>query len=492
MRSFQTFTGVAKRFAEDSHGNFAVLTGIVLVAATMAVGLGVNTAQSYHLKSSLRSALDSAVTSTAYDITTGRIKPGDAQENVEKFLNLNGRATFSTQGQYTLLPVVVDATARTVSATAYANVDLAFPIFGVDDPRVTIESAALYSDKQIEVAMMLDVTGSMGATKKTDKIGALRTAAKNAVEELLKNQDPKKPRVRVALVPYASGVNTGGLSKNVFFESSASGDLPPVQDSAVIKAATGKTDLPSYKDYVTIVGNSFPAPAKTTCATERKLFDGKPDMSGDGPDTRRWDKDGKAYWAMVNRDDHMTTSGMNSCPDAPVIPLTADADALIDSIDSFRASGYTGGAIGIQWTYYMLSSRWRDVVADAGLGSGPAPANPKHLAKVAILMTDGQFNTAYAGAGGNYNSQGNLARKNAESLCKNMRDDGIEIFTIGFDLNNPDMSATERDAAKAVLKNCASATPATTKHYFEASTGEELNDAFQAIIANTEKIALIK
>lgn len=492
MRSFQTSTSVAKRFAEDRRGNFAILTGIVLTTVTMAVGMAVNTAQSYHVKSSLRSALDAAVTSTAYDITTGRIKPDDAQANVEKFLNINGRAVFSTQGEYTLLPVVVDTTARTIAATAYANVDLAFPFFGMEDPRVTIESAALYSDKQIEVAMMLDVTGSMGKTKKTDKIGDLQNAARNAVKTMLDEQDPKKPRIRVSIVPYASGVNTGGLSKNVFFESSGSGDLPPAQDSAVIKAATGKTELPSYKEYLKIVAGSFPAPAKTKCATERKLLDGTADLSGDGPDTIRKNKNDKAYWAMVNRDDHMTTSGMNSCPDAPVIPLTADATALLDSIKDFKASGYTGGAIGIQWTYYMLSSKWRDVIADAGLGSGPSPSNPKHLAKVAILMTDGQFNTAYAGAGSNYNGQGNLARKNAESLCKNMRNEGIEIFTIGFDLNNPDMSEAERNAAKGVLKNCASTTPSMTKHYFEASTGEELDAAFQAIIANTEKIALTK
>ncbi|TGV76747.1 VWA domain-containing protein, partial [Mesorhizobium sp. M00.F.Ca.ET.158.01.1.1] len=111
--------------------------------------------------------------------------------------------------------------------------------------------------------------------------------------------------------------------------------------------------------------------------------------------------------------------------------------------------------------------------------------------KVAILMTDGQFNTAFAGAAGSYNGQGNLARGNAETLCGNMKNDGIEIFTIGFDLNDKDMSATERDQAKAVLKDCSSKdSSATEKHYFEVSTGSELDDAFQEIIRNTEKVIL--
>ncbi len=52
------------------------------------------------------------------------------------------------------------------------------------------------------------------------------------------------------------------------------------------------------------------------------------------------------------------------------------------------------------------------------------------------------------------------------------------------------MSKEQRQAAKGVLKNCSSPDTAKVKHYFEASTGEELNSAFQEIISNTEKVAL--
>lgn len=385
---------------------------------------------------------------------------------------------------------MINRTARTIEATAYANVDLAFPFFGVDDPRVTVNSAALYVDKQVEVAMMLDVTGSMAKDGKIDKIGDLQKAAKNAVETMLKNQDPKNPRVRVALIPYASGVNTGGLAKNVFAEQSTGSDLPPVEDSSVIVAATGKKELPSYAEYVKIVGKASPRP--DNCATERKDKDGKADMTADKPNAIRTDKKGMRYYAMVNRDDALSGSGLNKCPDAKLIPLTADSGALLDSIDDFRANGFTAGAIGIQWTYYMLSQSWRDTIKNAGLGNGPADRNDNKVAKVAILMTDGQFNTAFAGATGNRNQQGNKSRSNAETLCRNMRNDGIEIFTIGFDLNNKDMSKAEQDAAKGVLKNCASTQPSSTKHYFEVSTGEELDAAFQSIIRNNEKVVLTK
>lgn len=74
MRTFGQTKVFARRFAESRDGNFAVITGVALTALMMSVGLAVDLAQSYHLKSSLSAALDAAVTSTAMDITTGKIK----------------------------------------------------------------------------------------------------------------------------------------------------------------------------------------------------------------------------------------------------------------------------------------------------------------------------------------------------------------------------------------------------------------------------------
>ncbi|HTV69630.1 MAG TPA: TadE/TadG family type IV pilus assembly protein [Rhizobiaceae bacterium] len=472
----------------DTRGNFAVVFGTAIPVLALGVGFAVDTAQLYSVKSNLQQALDAAVTSTTRDLTTGKIKPDDARGIFEAFFATNTDPDLIGGGVATVNSLVVNRTTRTIAADVSVDAKLLFPLFGMDATRrISVDSAAVYSDKQIEIAMMLDVTGSMAKKGKLDKIGDLKTAAENAVKTVLKNQDPKNPRVRVALVPYASGVNVGALAENLYAEKSSSSDLPPVAGSAALVTATGSKALPSYADYVSAVGGSFPRP--DNCATERKTRDGKADMSDDGPDTVRTDKNGKKYYALVNRDNNLAGSGMNRCPDAKVVPLTAEQDALLASIKDFEANGYTGGAIAIQWTYYMLSSSWRSVIKSADLGDGPADPSKK-IAKVAILMTDGQFNTAYAGVGSNFNGQGAKSRGYAESLCRNMKTDGIEIFTIGFDLNNKDMSPTERDQAKAVLKNCASDDESAIKHYFEVSTGEELDAAFQAIIGNAERLAL--
>lgn len=489
MRNYGGLVHAVGGFARDRGGNFAVLFGLSASVLALAVGFSVNVSQLYNARSSLQSVVDAAVTSTARDLTTGATKEADANTSVQAFLDANSTAGMLQANQIVLDRLTVDRTAKTVQADAHVDVALYFPIFGTGDvKRVTASTTALYSDKTVEVAMMLDITGSMRPRGKVDKIGDLRAAAKNAVRTMLQNQDPKNPRIRVAIVPYASGVNTGKLAENIYAEKQGSSELPPVAGSPLLVAKTGKTLLPSFGDYISIVGAAMPRP--DNCATERKDNNGNADMSADGPDTVRTDRNGKKYYALVNRDDHLG-GGMNRCPDAEMIPLTADSDALLDSIDDFQADGYTAGAIAIQWTYYMLSPQWRTAIRNAGLGKGASDANPKKIAKVAILMTDGQFNTAFAGAGDSYNGQGNLARGNAETLCGNMKTDGIEIFTIGFDLDDKDMSATERDQAKAVLKDCSSKdTSAAKRHFFDVSTGAELDDAFQEIIRNTEKVAL--
>jgi Flp pilus assembly protein TadG len=452
MRIFEKTKQLAGDLASDRSGNFAVLTGVVASMLMLSVGYGVNVAQSYQLKSSLRNALDSAVTSTARDLTTGAIEEEDARKMVEAFLHANSDPKFATTDRFVLDSLVIDRTAKTIEATAYANVNLAFPIFSTNDPRVSINSAAVYSDKTIEVAMMLDVTGSMAGQKIKD----LKTAAKNAVDAFLAGQDPKKPRVRVAIVPYANSVNAGNLaSTSVFVERNAS----------------DRKQAPGSEAPIAVSGG----PRPDNCATERK---GNEQYTDAGPDV-----------AMVSRDllltDFSEDGKTRACPIAALAPLTANADALKTTIDSFVAEGGTAGHIGIQWAWYMLSERWSGVFEES---ARPAKFDPKKVAKYAILMTDGEFNLSYFDANESsevYNDAGKEpTRTAAKKLCAAMRAQNIEIFSVGFKLEN--------SYAKDVMKDCATPDTGSVKHYYQTSTGAELDKAFQEIARNIERLALTK
>ena len=165
------------------------------------------------------------------------------------------------------------------------------------------------------------------------------------------------------------------------------------------------------------------------------------------------------------------------------MPLSADLGALKSSVSGFAADGYTGGHTGIQWSWYMLSPKWRDVLPKA---AAPADRDPKKVAKVAILMTDGEFNTAFAGVAKDKDTrnQAALSRSHAEKLCAAMRKDGIEIFTVGFMLNEA--------GAKGVMKNCASPDSGSVKHFYDTDSGAELKEAFLTIARNVERLAVTK
>lgn len=356
MRGMNWLAGRAAAFASDRRGNFALVAAVIAPTLVMSVGFGVNVAQSYQLRSSLQNALDAAVTSTARDLTTGKTLPADANASVTGFLTANTDAKFSVQEGFVLDSLTVDRTARTISASASADVAIAFPLFSMLAPHVRVELAALYSDKSVEVAMMLDVTGSM---QSSGKIADLKTAAKNAIDTLLGHQDANNPRVRVALVPYANSVNVGALAaKSVFVEKSlADRQRTGGNGDAKLVSGGGRID---------------------NCATERP---GTQQYTDAGPDV-----------SMAHRDALLTDyAKKKACPSAEVMPLTADADALKKNIGNFVADGGTAGHIGVQWSWYMLSEKWGDVVPAAARPASPS----KKVAKYAILMTDGEFNLSY-------------------------------------------------------------------------------------------------
>lgn len=478
MPHFGGFNRAVGDFATNDRGNFAIVFGVAAPMLALAIGFAVDTVQLMNAKSALREAVDAAVTSTARSITLGDITEQEAPKTVMAFLTANSTGGVLSYDEIVLDSLTIDKTARTVEAAAHVDVPLYFPIFGMQKTRrVANVGAALYSDKQIEVAMMLDVTGSM----KGQKIEDLKLAAENAVKALLKaNKDASKPRVRVAIVPYAEAVNTGRLADTVFVEQKGGPDLPPAIDEPILVSATTPPDK---------------------CATERKMKNGSADYSDDSPEQQRLNKDNKLYFAKINRDDRITEvkdkSGKvigTKCPAAELVALTADQQKLLDTISDFKADGVTAGGIAAQWGYYMLSPRWRQTIANAGAGSGPADFNASKVGKVAILMTDGAFNTAFAGVPVStdknnqpQSDQGEKSRTYAEGICANMKKDGISVFTIGFAL-----PSSESSQARTVLKNCASTDTSSMKHFYDVSTGPELDAAFKEIVANTERLALTK
>jgi len=174
-----------------------------------------------------------------------------------------------------------------------------------------------------------------------------------------------------------------------------------------------------------------------------------------------------------------------NCPSAKVQPLTSNVKKLKRQIRDYRPAGYTAGHLGIGWSYYLLSENWKRL--------WPAESKPDNYGtdtkKIAILMTDGEFNTFYRGVSRKQKGgQASLSNAEAIALCQDMKrskrgGDGIRIYSVAF--NAP-------KSAKATLKACATPDDGAVTHFFDANSGSELRSAFREIANSIKSLRLTR
>lgn len=165
-----------------------------------------------------------------------------------------------------------------------------------------------------------------------------------------------------------------------------------------------------------------------------------------------------------------------------VTPLTANKTRLHASIDALSTGGMTAGQLGIAWAWYMLSpnfaSVWDKETANAALAYGTP-----ELAKVAILMTDGEFN--FATCEGRSTSQAGCSADSsftqAQAICTAMKAQDIIIYTVGLELGTATQTIN-------FLTNCAT----TPQHAHLAADTTELQAAFKSIATSISKLRLSK
>ncbi|MEM9105736.1 MAG: hypothetical protein AAGC96_08775, partial [Pseudomonadota bacterium] len=189
--------------------------------------------------------------------------------------------------------------------------------------------------------------------------------------------------------------------------------------------------------------------------------------------------------AMISRDPRLDS---DYCPSVSLMLLTADEDALTDHIETLPASGWTAGHIGLQWAYYTISYDWANYMP-AGSKPGDHTNEDTHISKYIILMTDGQFNTAYAdvqkyGSSWKAGKQKTNSQNFTDDLCAVIKNDDIKIFTIGFQLTN--------SSAISMLKDCATPDVGELTFHYEPDTAAELEDTYKQIAQTIQSLVLIQ
>lgn len=475
MKLVSDFYNKAASFNQNDDGGILPLTALLLTGFMLAGGAAIDYSRYASAKNIMNTALDAAILDAGVRLGEGQPVDQKFEDDFNAFFNVNiaGRGGFGAN--YTIVDFSADEETGRVNASAAASVETTLmKIGGFDKLDISTEGAGVFGRNETEVTIMLDVTGSMfGTVTGTGirKIDSLKRAANDAIAGLLPINS-QNANTRVGLVPYASSVNASAKYASVVTEGNSS-----VQIASTDAFANASFNVPT-----------------TSCVTGRGGRDASTDIfdvqdAPLGSDSRTVNGD------TLNRQ-------RLECPEAEIIPLTSDRELLEDTIDSLVAqnNGFTAGHLGIAWSYYMLSPNWTPLWEAE---SDPQPYSAD-VNKFAILMTDGEFNTAYDGVRDNNVAtneilpfgrvvDGNRTRpdplrrsiERSESisadLCANMRNDGITVYAIAFDAPT---------SAAALLRSCSSTGSNGQPLFFDARNEDQLSAAFDEIVEDITSLRL--
>jgi hypothetical protein len=338
---------------------------------------------------------------------------------------------------------------------------------------------------------MLDVSGSMDWDDDNGdrKMDSMKAAAKDFLD-IIMPQDLAVENRRVGLVPFSDRVNIGsyapaatGLAPTIQVQT---GTTTTYQLSTTSFSNTNLTtcrnrvqDATAYQNYSnsqaqTFCRNNFRVGTSNTYRTPALVTVNTPVMSTRYLRTCITERQGSerytdaapaagsfiGSYAPGSSLTSQYSSSQNNCDLPEIKTLTTDKDALKSHIQSFGTYGATAGHVGTAWSYYMLSPEWNRFWSAGHLDT--AEYDNTNVIKAAVLMTDGQYNSNWA----------NISSSDqAMALCNQMKDQGIIVYTIGFD-----MSTDNNDPARQTLIACAS----PGKYYFPYD-GDALREAFEEI-----------
>ncbi|MBB4798228.1 Flp pilus assembly protein TadG [Brevundimonas bullata] len=208
-RAARTF---AVRFAKGTRGNVAMMFGMALPVLIMISFGAVDIHQASKVKANLQDALDAAALAAARskytdDVNLNRVGLAALKANMPSYFKDGSQDTAS----FTLNDNRITANARVNVKVLVANIVL--PPYGklMDDYLpVGSSSEVLRASRNVEVAMALDITGSM----KGQPLKDLKAAASDLIDIVVQaEQTPFYSKV--ALVPYSMGVNVGSYANAV-------------------------------------------------------------------------------------------------------------------------------------------------------------------------------------------------------------------------------------------------------------------------------------
>jgi len=386
------FSEMMRRFRRDQRGNVLVMAGFLTVPVIGIVGVTVDYSRASNARQALSSAIDSASLMAARDAQ--KLSDAQLRDRIDSWIRDNLPA--SAKSEFTGATVLIDRTARTIKISANANVETTIGrVLGPQYIPVASDSQSTWGTNKIELALVLDNTGSMS---NSDKMTNLKVASKDLIN-IMKDAAIETDQIRISIVPFNTQVRIARSFK----------DESWMRYGLTRQTNCGKKGCTTQTMTKTIWAQS----------TEGCIADRDPNYdTTDGGSYSASDQQYPAFWCSQSTL-------------AETMPLTSDWTALTNRIDAMTPVGNTNVTIGAVWGWATLSQGAPFTEAK--------PATEPRLKKYMILLTDGD------------NTQNRFTTTQSEIdartrlACQNIKGAGINLYTIRV-----------IDGNAALLKECAS------------------------------------
>lgn len=506
-------------FWNDRRGNVAMMFGLAAIPFFAFGGLAVDYSRAMMVKNRLGDALDATALAIGGQL-------GLSESEVTASANAYFRANFPSGELGTVSNLNIQYEQAFVTISANATVDtLIMGLIGYHTMTVSSEVEVRREMKGLEVALVLDTTGSMS---EGTKMPALKQAANDLISILFgTNNYPEK--LKVGIVPFAAAVRLDpAMAVN-------GGWIDTTGTSSIARDYYDNSRF-AYTIYAPLTGAAqswqFVSTRKWTGCTEARPNGleatdtpptaGNPDsrwvayMQPDEPDTgisysgsgnynynylsdgtsssTAWETRLKRSAKYAGKSPSLSTTADGpyyGCGMQPVLALTNDRAAIVARINSLNPSGNTHIPIGLGWG-------WRVLSPGAPFTEG-VQYNDAETSKALILMTDGvntistqmssTLRSTYSSYGylykarlGTTNSSTMIANMNAQTstLCTNIKAQNIRVYTILLEENDT--------TVRNLLRGCAT----NPSLFYDNVSASQLQQVFRVIGSDLSNLRLAR
>ncbi len=423
----------------DDKGSTAIMMALSMPVVVGALGVGVDTGAWYVEANRVRQMADSAALGGARALASG-LNLSTAQGFAQRDAARNGYTGTNGDSLVINSPPTSGAYAGKTGAVEVIvtrNLPSLFSRYILGASSRTVHSRAVayappVQNKNLEVAMVLDVSSSMASNTETrgiTKMEAQQSAANQLIDTIIQANQSKYTS-RVALAPFSSSVNVSSTYYRAVTNKSVSGSW------------TGVVERPGNYKFKDDLPNS----------TTKYFGDFKSKHTSALGD----------YASSVQSMSSQTPGSANA-----IQPLSSSTSGLHDDVDALTSNGTTAAHIGIAWAWYMLSPKWTSVFNGA---TAPNAYDSDKTYKAIVILSDFDFNSYYESANGTANAQ-------FEALCTAIKATGIKIYTVGYNVAN------SSDDARRV--NCASPDQDGLTYTYTTKTVDDLISAFKTAAAQS-------